>query len=240
MKHIAWLGGIAALSLATPTVAQIAEAELPAPRFHVGGGVIVAQPVGAFGEVIDVGFGLGGHALYNLDPAGVISLRGDGGFIVYGSETKRVCLSQTVGCRIQVDLTTTNNIIFFNLGPQLTVPSGPVRPYANAALGLGYFSTQSSVEGAGDGEPFANTTNFDDATFAWAAGGGLYIPLRIGDLPLSIDLGARYNANGKVQYLREGDIEDNPDGSITFTPRESEAHLITYTIGVSIGLRPGG
>jgi len=213
----------------------------PGPvRAHAGGALFIAQPVGEFDDYVDVGFGLGGHLLVRLDPAGVVSLRVDGGFVNYGRESKRVCLSQTVGCRILVDLVTSNNILFGSIGPQLAVPSGPVRPYVNGGIGLSYFATTSSVSGTSSSEDdFARTTNFDDVTLAWSAGGGLYIPLRIGATSLSIDLGARYLLNGEVEYLREGDIEDHPDGSITLHPTRSEANLLVWQIGVSFEI-PGG
>src|SRR5690606_28950707 len=178
-----------------------------------------------------------GHFLIGIAGSGLLSLRADGGFVVYGDESKRVCFSETVGCRIEVDVNTTNNIAYFNLGPELALPVGPIRPYANASIGFAYFATTSSGEGVGQDDDIASTTNFDDATFAWQAGGGLRIPISHGRTPVAIDLGARYNTNGRVEYLREGDITDNPDGSITINTQRSEAHLVTYHLGVSIGLR---
>jgi hypothetical protein len=56
----------------------------------------------------------------------------------------------------------------------------------------------------------------------------------------SSDLGVRYHGNGEVEYLKEGDIQDNPDGTITITPTRSEANLLTFQIGVQIGTRAGG
>ena len=214
----------------------------PGPiRAQAGGAVFIAQPVGEFADYVNVGFGLGGHLLVRLDPAGAVSLRLDGGFVNYGRESKRVCLSQTIGCRILVDLVTSNNILFGSIGPQLAVPSGPLRPYVNGGIGFSYFATTSSVSGTAnsDADDFARTTNFDDVTLAWSAGGGLYIPLRLGSTTFAIDLGARYLLNGEVEYLREGDIEDHPDGSITLHPTRSEANLLVWQIGVSFGI-PGG
>ncbi|MFO7261654.1 MAG: hypothetical protein DIU52_010900 [bacterium] len=236
---------VASLCLPTAAAAQMWGAQpgqtAAAPvRAQAGGAVFVAQPVGEFDEYVDVGFGLGGHVLLRLDPAGVIGLRVDGGFINYGRESKRVCLSQTVGCRILVDLVTSNDILFGTIGPQLAVPSGPVRPYVNGGIGLSYFATTSSVRGTSSSDDdFARTKNFDDVTLAWAAGGGLYIPLRIGSTTFAIDLGARYLLNGEVEYLREGGIEDHPDGSITLHPTRSDANLLVWNIGVSFGI-PGG
>lgn len=226
---------VALLVAAGPARAQ--EEPLQPIRGYAGGGLIGAQPVGEFSRFIDRGFGAGGHFVWNLDRSGALGVRVDGGFINYGRERQRVCLSTTVGCRIQVDLTTTNDIAYGSIGPQITLPHGPVQPYVNASVGFSYFSTSSSVEGVDDNDDEFNTTNFDDLTFAWHAGAGLRIPVSMARMPVFIDVGARYNTNGSVEYLREGDIIDHPDGSITLTPQRSDADLVTYVLGVSIGIR---
>jgi len=229
---------IAALGLLAATGGAAAqEPELMPLRGRAGIALTYAQPVGEFADFVDRGFGLSGHFLLALDGSGALGLRADGGFLIYGDETKRVCFSTTVGCRVEVDVNTTNNIAFLNIGPQLSLPYGPIQPYVNASIGFAYFGTQSSVEGVNQSDDIASTTNFDDATFAWQAGGGLRIPVSSGRTPVAIDLGARYNTNGRVEYLREGDITDNPDGSITINTQRSEANLVTYSLGMTIGLR---
>jgi hypothetical protein len=236
--HVPALALSAMLVFAAAARAQD-EPPLKPVRAYAGGGLIIAAPVGEFDTYIGTGWGAGGHFALKLDRFGILSLRADAGFVNYGHETKRVCLSTTVGCRIQVDLTTSNDIAYFNLGPQLAVAGGPVQPYINASIGLAYFATVSSVNGTGnpDTEDFARTTNFDDITFAWQAGTGLRIPLAVSRTPIYIDLGARYNLNGRVEYLREGGITDNPDGSITLDPITSDANLVTFVIGASFGIR---
>jgi hypothetical protein len=51
-----------------------------------------------------------------------------------------------------------------------------------------------------------------------------------------LDLGADYHHNGTASYLREGDIVDQPDGSIVIYPRRTEANLWSFRLGVSVGL----
>jgi hypothetical protein len=203
----------------------------------VGAELMVGQPVGEFADYVGTGFGAALQGLIRLDRNGIIALRAEGGFLNYGNETKEVCFSTTVGCRVKLDLTTSNNIAIFNLGPQLELPIGPVRPFANAAIGFAYFATTSGVRGADSAtSDFAQTTNFSDATFAWSAGGGLKIPIWISGYEAGINLGARYHGNGRAEYLRKGDIQDNPDGTITITPNRSEANLVTYQLGFSVRL----
>lgn len=208
------------------------------PRFAIGGGLNYGRPVGDFYDYVEQGWGFDGFFRWNADPQGILSLRFEGGFLSYGRETKRVPLSSTIGGRILVDLTTSNNILWLGLGPQLTLPVPYLRPYVNASAGFSYFFTESSVEGSNNNnEPFASTKNYDDATFAWGAGGGLLIPFNTRSGEVAIDLGARYHGNGEVRYLREGSIIDNPDGSIVINPIQSEANLVTFRIGVVFSFR---
>jgi hypothetical protein len=212
------------------------------PRFQGGAALTIAQPVGQFGQYVDEGFGVGVHGLFRLGAAGAFALRADGSFVQYGRETKRVILSPTVGGRIRVDLTTSNNIAWFGVGPQLMAPSGPVRPYVNGAVGFSYFATQSSLE-APDGDDgvdrdYFRNTNYDDFQFSYGGGAGVLIPVARGARNIFfIDVGARFHNNGRASYLREGGIEDLPNGDVVLHPINSTANLWTYHIGVSIGGR---
>jgi hypothetical protein len=199
---------------------------------HVGLGVLLAQPTGEFSNYVDVGFGLGAHALWEPDPDGLFGLRLDGSYLIYGSETRRYQLLPLV----DVDVTTNNQIAGLQFGPQLSVGRGAVRAYGYGQIGFSYFATTSSVEGSGNIESFASTTNFDDFTFASSLGGGIRFQLTHGPTPVALDLGARYLYNGRARYLREGSIEV-VGTDVTITPVESQTNLILYQLGVSIGLR---
>ncbi len=203
-----------------------------------GGSFTYGRPVGDFLHYVNQGFGFDVFGRLNLDRQGIISLKLDGGYLIYGNETMRVPLSGTIGGRILVDLTTNNSIVWMGLGPQLTLPSGFLRPYANAALGFSYFFTESNVEGSNNNnEPFASTTNYSDVAFRYGFGWGVLVPFQAGTTEWAIDLGAIYHGNGQVEYLREGGIEDRPDGSIVLHPIRSDANLLSYRLGFSISLR---
>jgi len=122
-----------------------------------------------------------------LDPAGVVSLRGSLGFINYGNERLQFC--SVYSCRVGIDLDTSNNIVSFGVGPELAFQVGPVRPYARAALGIGYFVTTSGLSGDGDWDrTYASTDNYDDVVFQRRLGGGLGLRLSNGRHPVSLDV----------------------------------------------------
>jgi hypothetical protein len=229
--------GAAVLLLSVPAGAQEVDFGSPSPtRWQVSGGFILAQPVGEFNRYVGAGYGAAAQVQYALDRLGIVSVRGEAGVVTYGRETRRVCFSGTVGCRILVDLTTSNDIIFLNLGPHLELPLGPIRPFVNLGMGGSHFATTSTLKNISNQEDIASTTNFADGTLAWTGGGGLNVMLGSGPRAVGVHLGARYHGNGSVQYLREGDIEDHEDGSVTYSPTRSEANLVAYQLGVTVRL----
>lgn len=238
---------LAAIAAATAALAPTAGAQGGSvvvaegwkPNIIVGGGLNYAQSVGEFADNVKGGGGGSGFLVLGLDRQGIIGLRVDGGFLIYGHERKRVPLSSTVGGRIMVDVTTDNNIATFGIGPQITAPRGPIRPYVNGTVGLAYFFTQSSVSGTSNSQasPFASTENYNDAQLALAGGAGVYVPVSAGKVPVMLDIGARFQGNGRTRYLKEGSITDNSDGSISYSPIESQTNFVSYHLGVSFQIR---
>ena len=238
--HMRTVSLLAAAALAITESASGQQVDDPQPGRVVGGAgavLLVGFPMGDLAERIDVGpgFGVSGH--YFLVPSGALRLKVHGGFIQYGRESREVCFSATVGCRIVMDLHTSNSIAFGSIGPELAITSGNIRPYINAGIGASYFETASSLDGTDDSESLGTTRHLTDTSLSFSGGGGVYVPLSVRSVPISLDLSARYHRNGTMQYLREGDIHDNPDGSISFTPNRTEADFLTVQLGVSIGIR---
>ena len=220
-------------------------ADAPPPPEYVrrswgwaGGSLALALPSGEFKNWVHVGGGLNGFAAIKLVPDGALSIRVDGTFLIYGSQTRRVPLGSGPLGLVTVDVTTSNAIFGMNLGPQLTATRGTFRPYAFGGIGFSYFWTGSSVSGTDNTEAFANSTNFGDATFAVRAGGGVWIEAFHGRTPVAIDLGVQYVRNGRVSYLREGSITFDSLGNPLFHPIRSETHLWMIHVGVSAGLVP--
>lgn len=203
------------------------------PRVYLGLALIGAAPQGDFADRADEAVGAQLDATVPLAMDGALRLRGELGGMIYGHEHEEGCFPAPVGCRIELDLDTDNAIFFAGLGPEIARP-GVVSPYANATLGVSYFTTYSSVGTSGD--RFARTEHFSDAVPAGRAGGGVRVELKRGRFPLLVDLGVRYHWNGVAEYLVEGDIVDEPDGSLSLFPNETEANLVAFQVGVAVGL----
>src|SRR3954470_11259854 len=110
------LRGTVACVLSLAAVHQNVSAQsLRAPTAWAGVNFITGLPVGEFKDYINAGFGGGANGVLPIKRESPLALRADIGFLVYGSETKRVCFSNTVGCRVMLDVTTTNSIFFANV-----------------------------------------------------------------------------------------------------------------------------
>ncbi len=225
-------GGV--IACVQPLSAQLVEVDPRPGRFAGGVGLSMGVPVGEFQDFIDFGGGFGGYLVTHFDDARTIGLRADVGFIIYGSETVRRPFSDTIR-RVTVDVTTTNSFFALGVGPQWTPATGRVRPYVYGTVGLSYFFTESSVRGDADFTPFVSSTNFDDVTFALAGGGGLVVRLTGGNRPISLDFASEFLRHGETRYLREGGIQERPDGSIFVTPIESNTNMVLFRIGIAIG-----
>jgi hypothetical protein len=228
-------GTILVAMITAPSLAASAGAQITArpsimveepSRFTIGGNLVLSQPKGEFANNIDNGFGADGFVRMRLDRAGILSIRADLGGAQYGSET--LPAGYIYGGRIGVQVETTNSIFWGSIGPQLTAPVGPIRPYANAAIGFMNFMTNSSVKGT-----YASTENQSDNTHAWIFGGGVLFPFTGHLSMLAIDAGAKYFTGGRATYLKEGAIQDNNDGTITIFPSHSKTDLVTWHVGVS-------
>ena len=212
--------------------AQFSNVAMLPSRFSVGGDLALSQPKGEFANNVPNGYGFDLTGMFRLDPQGYFNLRADLGGVRYGHERQRVGFP--ISGRVAVDLNTDNQIGFGAFGVQLQIPDGWFRPYANAAVAATYFWTESSISGADNSEPFDQTTNLDDWSHAWIFGGGVMIPF--GRSIGALNLGARYHYGASATYLKEGDITDNPDGSINLNPRNSKTDLVLWQLGVSFAI----
>ena len=59
--------------------------------------------------------------------------------------------------------------------------------------------------------------------------------LPIQSRPVQLGISARYQRSGDVDYLREGDLVDLPDGSYLKELQRGKTDFVAFTIGGSVG-----
>ncbi len=209
-----------------------------AQRFLGGLTLTVSQPVGPFRRVAGTGFGLTANGVAGIDPGGILGLRVEGGAQNYGRfsapfETRSALLGAP-GRQV-----TSNDIYWGAIGPQLSVPLGPVRPYGFATVGIANFATTSRLLGAGiDGtsREFVRSTDLSNWSTTQALGGGLRVRVaRQNGTPVHLDLGARRHYIKSARYLTPGAIPGETAFGLLST--SGRADLVTYHVGVSVGGR---
>jgi opacity protein-like surface antigen len=208
--------------------------ESRAPVVYIDFAGLASNAVGEFGDLVGAGGGVNLSAkVFLLEDSRNFGLRADLGWVVYGLESVPTCISDP--CRVQTDIKTSNNIFYFGLGPEVILIRGRFEPYVYGTLGTSVFNTGSTLQGEyfNGADTHFNTTHLNDWTFAWRAGGGI----RYGIWEdVSVDFGVEHHGNGVVDYLTKGDVIDGPDGKVSINPRRSEANLLTFRLGVSLGL----
>jgi hypothetical protein len=208
----------------------------PTPRWEVGLAAAMAVPTGAFATYVGLGGGFGLYGARYIDEGRHVAIRLDVAWIVYGHETIRVPLSPTIPF-VDVDVTTENGIGSIAIGPEVVFGGGAVTPWFRASVGISDFATTTSVKGTSNEEPFATSTNFDDAALALSAGGGLRISLSRGSHhPTALDLGIVHIWHGETEYLREGGITTDASGGARLDTIRSRANLFAIHLGIAVGL----
>jgi hypothetical protein len=140
-----------------------------------------------------------------------------------------------------VEVETQNSIVqgFFIL--RLQPNSGFIRPYMDGLFGFSYLFTETKIKDESDQEEIASSTNFDDFTYSYGAGGGIMIqvydgtkkiPADVGFAPIIlIDLRIRYLIGGEAEYLKEASIT-RENGQLFYDVSKSDTDLMTLHIGV--------
>ncbi len=219
----------------TPRTAPVApEAIAPSiPRWYAGVAADVGRPTGDFRQNVRSSAGANAHVRLRLDPAGLVSLRLEGGYLNYGHENQRTCLANTPGCRIAVNVTTANGILSAVIGPELSLPLGPVRAYAHGLVGASRLTTFSGLGGGLLPDFVAGDEHFGDNGFAWSTGAGLSVPI---SRRMAIDFGASFQGHGGRDYLVKGGVTDNTDGTLDLDVKRSRASLVSFRVGFTTAL----
>lgn len=220
-----------AAAAAAPATAQQADPPPEYSRFSGSVALLNTQPLGN----LETGPGIGVDAsgAWALVPGRWLRVRGQLRGAIYGQESRRACLSETVGCLIEVDINTDYSSFYLGVGPELAIPLfGRAALVLDATAGFGSFSVTSSIRGVSDpdDEDLLTTDNFEDTFFAWSVGAELRIRV---SPQASIALGTHYQHNGEASYVPEGGITVNADGTLNVGALTTDANQIAITLGIA-------
>jgi hypothetical protein len=217
----------------------------------------VGVPQGSLKDNID-GVGGGVHLYIGGWLGASPALLGlDLGILSYGRTTDTVPFSQTVGPRIPVDVTTTNNVLETHLSLRLQPRRGAARPFVEGLLGFKYLYTRTQLDDDVDdgleNDEIAGSTNFDDFAFSGGVGAGVDVLVYQPSSPtnwvqgLDLHLGVQYLLGQEAEYLAEGELEDTDgDGQLDreeLDVRRSQTTLLQPQVGLTLRFfsnRPAG
>lgn len=208
-------------------------------NFQGGLDFMVGFPHGEFADNLDAnGYGLDGKFLYNV-PETPVSLGAGFSFLIYGREVRTMPLVPLV----DVDVITTNSIMYGYLMLRLQPPRGAFRPFVDAYGGFSLFSTDTEVKDQNDSEhEIASSNNMRDFTSSYGVGGGIQFRVA-GPRPYDkrgdggfesvyVEIGAKYLKGGEAEYLKKDGVEIIDDDNIIFDTKRSFTDIIMGFIGV--------
>jgi hypothetical protein len=216
---------------------------------QVSGGLIGGIPVGALRDNVGAGGGVRLALTAWLDQSPVL-FGVDIGFFGYGHVEEEVPFSSTVGPRVPVEVSTSNNVLETHLTARLQPRTGRFRPYAEVLAGFKYLFTRSRIDtddiGGDLDEEVASATNFDDFALSGGVGAGLDIRVYRQDNSaeevrrVDLHLGVQYLLGQEAEYLTEGTLSDeNGNGQLDrseLNVHRSRTTFVQPTVGVTVRL----
>ena len=188
---------------------------------NYGSTLMAIQPRSDFARYAKRGFGAALQGYVGLDKFGIAGVRGDASHLIYGSNDF-------------TDTSVANNISSVLVGPQLTIPWGPVRPYVSGGIGLAHlFSTvsydcapvnQCETTWNEETEEYETETRKMRArdhrfTYAWSRRAGVNIALHRftrSSTRLALDVSVGEHGNGRTQYGIPGEKEKLATGKTRY------------------------
>lgn len=175
-------------------------------------GFDIVMPVGEFRENVDLAWGVGLGALFNLSDPGSLAVRADVNFVAFGYSRKVRNLF--------FDAHQTNSILSSGVGPQFSSNVGPGQLFAFGTIGVSQFATSRSwTFFRGDAS---------DHKLALTVGGGFSADLRILDRMSVVHFSASYRRHGPTSYGTGG------DGPVIV----SDANMMMFRVAIDPVLRP--
>ena len=213
-------------------------------RYTVGLAGTYGQPLDEFADNVKRGFGFDGFGTLGFDPQGIFSLKAELGYIRYNRKSEPFVASTGFGF-LELESETTSGVLMLGAGPQLTLPSGPIRPYIGGTVGFARFATNTGIvvpsyaSNTGQEETLYDETVSSDFILSLTASGGLRFELPFMGRGVLADVGVRWHRNGEAEYVSSEGVFYNGTGEPTITATRSEADFLVYRLGIVIPLGRG-
>lgn len=228
------------------TMPALAGAQILQPRqpswldqWVIAGAFMGGKPLGEFRNEENGGFGgevTLGYQLFRRQP---LVLRGSVGGMQYHAVKafgyqencdERGCWLEEVEYNAR-----SHNMWYAYAGPEIMATDGALRPFAFAMVGRTWFRSQANFKPTSPGGQEFSQVLFSENNFSTSYGGGIRWMLTNTGRNIGLELSARVNRNIDAEYLTERGVVDNPDGSITITPRRGAAHVLGIHLGIWVG-----
>lgn len=202
-------------------------------RFTAGVSFLGAAPRGDFAEQIVRAFGLGANLRYRFDTEARFALRLDADWLNHGWGRSDVQLRSQLGGTRTIDLWTSNDIVFLEVGPEFTGTGGGVRPYVGIGAGAAWFVTDASGHSRAGRVHETTSVWHEDVVFSFGGRVGVRAPLR---WRTAMDLGVQYHRSSAGDFVRKGGLTVDDLGDIVIDPVRAQADVLVFQAGVSVPL----
>jgi len=225
-----------------PTQPVPTQPEADRPLVQAGLGLMIAVPIGDFGDNVGVSPGITFHLDFGLGNSPV-SIGAEGTLVLYGSQTRNVPLVGIPDLAVGVE--TENDMFLLHGRVRVQRPDGRVRPYVDGLVGFNYITTTTSVDAEDTCYWVGNTysctdggdsiTNLDDLVLSVGGGAGVQFAFGASPHSMRLDLSLRYLYGGEARYMAEGDIRWESEGLVILEPRRSRTDMLMVYVGLAWG-----
>jgi hypothetical protein len=204
-----------------------------ADRIYLEGGYLVGGfPMGDWSKVAGAAMGLEGTNIVRLDASQLFAFRSTLGWEYNFSRTVDVS-SSNLAPGDQLAIQTSNNTLYFGIGPELSKPSGPARGFIYGTVGFNTNWTNGGLDGTVAGNRYSSNVGATSTVFAWSVGGGLRKVMK-GVPGGKIELSAEYRSGTGHNYLLPDDVHSS-GGSVAWDRKGHAQDQVLVRLGTVYG-----
>ncbi len=185
------------------------------------------------------GFGLTASYRQPLDRIGIMAFRIDGVFASFGSDGATLIERPGAYDETEVDVVVDHSTLMFDVGLQLQVPRGILRPYVAAMAGAAsHISSIEVTRRSGYGSSVPDSANVSDNTLVYSGVAGILLMTSSRDAPVFFNAGFKVIGNSSFETVLAQRAEIDYRGELFF-PRTRMPHGRRFLamIGVTFTLR---